>query len=88
VEKVSSRLDITRVEASDYVEAVISLVKETLEAGEKLKIAGFGVFEVKGKNARRGRNPQTGESITLEPRRVVTYKPSAILRDRINGSGE
>jgi len=59
-------------------------MKESLEAGETIKISSFGVFEPKQKNARQGRNPQTGEAITIEARKVVTFKPSTVLRDAIN----
>ena len=63
---------------------VFSIIKSTLEQGENLKIAGFGNFMVKQKSDRRGRNPQTGEAITISARSVVTFKPSAILREAIN----
>jgi len=66
------------------VEAVFALIKSTLETGEKLKIAGFGNFEVKQKADRRGRNPQTGETITIEARRILTFKPSQVLKKAIN----
>jgi integration host factor subunit alpha len=59
-------------------------MKNCLASGEELLISGFGKFNVKDKNARRGRNPQTGEELILEPRRVITFKPSGILRTRIN----
>jgi len=64
---------------------VIAIMKETLENGETLKILGFGSFIVNQKVARRGRNPQTGETITISARRVVTFKASDILRAAING---
>jgi integration host factor subunit alpha len=66
------------------LESVLSIMKQTLESGEKLKIAGFGNFEVKQKNGRRGRNPQTGETITIGARKILTFKPSNILRSAIN----
>jgi integration host factor subunit alpha len=59
-------------------------MKNCLASGEELLISGFGKFNVKDKNARRGRNPQTGEELILEPRRVITFKPSGILRTKIN----
>lgn len=71
-------------ESSELLEGVISIVKDTLQAGETVKLAGFGSFIVKQKNPRRGRNPQTGETITLNGRRVVTFKTSSILREAIN----
>lgn len=83
-ENVSDNLGLTKKEAIEYTEAVFALMKSTLETGEKLKIAGFGNFEVKHKADRRGRNPQTGETITIEARRVLTFKPSTILKKSIN----
>ena len=83
-EKVSTKLGLSKKESSELVEAVFSLIKNTLESGEKLKIAGFGNFEVKPKADRRGRNPQTGETITIEARRILTFKPSNVLKTAIN----
>ena len=84
VEKVFERLECKKTEAVDYVESVFEILKNTLESGEKVKVSGFGVFEVKQKKDRRGRNPQTGETITIEARRVLTFKPSSVLRAAIN----
>jgi integration host factor subunit alpha len=70
------KTDITRKDAIAHVEALLDLIKSTLELGEQVKIAGFGVFEVKDKNARRGRNPQTGEAITIDARKVLTSAPA------------
>ena len=83
-QKVNDISNLTLKESVDIVESVLDIVKETLEKGETLKISGFGSFIVKQKRARRGRNPQTGESITLDARRVLTFKPSNLLRDAIN----
>jgi len=87
-EKVSENLGLTKKESAEMVEAVFSLIKSTLESGEKLKIAGFGNFKVKQKADRRGRNPQTGETITIEARRILTFKPSAVLKTAINKASE
>ena len=84
VERVHDRLDFTKNESVELLELVFSIMKKTLERGENLKISGFGNFEVKRKHDRRGRNPQTGEAITIEARRVLTFKPSAVLKNRIN----
>ncbi len=86
VERLAEKLCCTKKEAIEYTEVVFSLMKLTLETGEKLKIAGFGNFEVKQKADRRGRNPQTGEAITIEARRILTFKPSAVLKSAINGT--
>lgn len=66
------------------VESVFSIIKGTLETGEKIKIAGFGNFVVKQKSDRRGRNPQTGDTITISARRILTFKPSQVLKNAIN----
>jgi len=64
----------------------LKISKDCLANGEDLLISGFGKFNIKDKNARRGRNPQTGKELILTARKVVTFKPSGILRDRVNGS--
>ena len=74
----------TKKESSEIVERVFDVLKTTLEAGESIKIAGFGNFEVKEKAARHGRNPQTGEIIEITPRRVLTFKASQVLKKSIN----
>lgn len=85
-EKVSANTGLSKKESAELVEAVFSLIKSTLESGEKLKVAGFGNFEVKQKADRRGRNPQTGETITIEARKILSFKPSNILKLHINKS--
>lgn len=84
VERVSEKIGTTRKDAQDLVEAVFDLLKDTLESGEDVKISGFGKFEARQKNDRRGRNPQTGEAITIAARKVLTFKLSNILRDSLN----
>lgn len=84
VERIHEKIGFSKKESSEMLEAVFSLMKSTLESGEKLKIAGFGNFEVKQKADRRGRNPQTGETITIEARRILTFKPSQVLKSAIN----
>jgi integration host factor subunit alpha len=77
---------LTKAQATDSVESFLRISKNSLIDGQDLLLSGFGKFNVKDKNARRGRNPQTGDELTLEARRVVTFKPSGILRDKINES--
>ena len=84
VEKICIATDLTKKEAAVVVASVFDLVKSTLEGGENIKIAGFGSFEVKEKAARRGRNPQTGETIEITARRVLTFKPSQVLKKSLN----
>jgi integration host factor subunit alpha len=77
---------LTKAEASESVEAFLRISKDSLINGSDLLLSGFGKFNVKYKNSRRGRNPQTGDELTLDARRVVTFKPSGILREKINES--
>ena len=84
VERIMTTTGFSRMESFDMFELVFSIMKNTLEDGEAIKISGFGKFEVKQKKDRRGRNPQTGEDLTIEARRVLTFKPSTLLRKAIN----
>ena len=84
VERVTEKTGFTKKESMEMVELLFDVMKSTLETGEKLKITGFGNFEVKQKADRRGRNPQTGEEITIEARKILTFKPSNMLKDSIN----
>ena len=72
-------------EASDLVEMVFISLKDQLKKGEKVKISGFGNFVVRGKTERVGRNPQTGEQIKIAARRVLTFRPSQVLKAMLNG---
>ncbi|MDY0301446.1 MAG: integration host factor subunit alpha [Trichlorobacter sp.] len=85
VERVHQKIGLSKKESAEMVESVFEIVKTTLESGDKIKIAGFGNFIVKQKADRRGRNPQTGESITIEARKILTFKPSQVLKSAING---
>lgn len=83
-ERIQAGIGLSKKESAEMMEAVFSLMKATLESGETLKISGFGSFIVKEKADRRGRNPQTGETITIEARRILSFKPSTVLRQAIN----
>ncbi len=78
--------ELTKIQATDLVEAFLRISKNTLISGSDLLLSGFGKFNVKNKKRRRGRNPRTGEELMLDARRVVTFKPGRILRDKVNGS--
>jgi integration host factor subunit alpha len=78
--------NLTKAQAKEAVEAFLRISKNTLINGSDLLLSGFGKFNVNDKNARKGRNPQTGEDLLLEGRRVVTFKPSGILRAKVNES--
>lgn len=84
VEKIYEKVGFSKKESAELVETVFDLIKTTLEDGDKIKIAGFGNFVVKEKSDRRGRNPQTGEEITIVARKILTFKPSQVLKASIN----
>ena len=83
VHSSSSRL--TKTQASECVETVLKIMKTTLESGDDVLLTGFGKFNVKAKSARKGRNPKTGEPLMLAARKVITFKASGILREKVNG---
>ncbi len=85
VEKVYQKIGFSKKEASELVELVFSSLKDVLHKGDKVKISGFGNFVVRGKNERVGRNPQTGEQIKISARRVLTFRPSQVLKAMLNG---
>ncbi len=85
IESVYMTTGFSKKESAAIVEMVFDLMKTTLEDGEKIKIAGFGNFVVKEKASRRGRNPQTGDEIEICARRILTFKPSQVLKASING---
>lgn len=84
VEKLFARNIFTKGESAHIIETLFELIKQSLENGEDVMISSFGKFQLRMKNQRRGRNPQTGESLMLESRVVVTFKCSGILRDKMN----
>ena len=87
VEKVCDQVGgFSKKEAADLVDQVFDTMKVVLETGEKIKISGFGNFVVRDKQPRPGRNPQTGQEITIEARRVLTFKPSNVLKTALNES--
>ncbi len=85
VERVYLKTGFSKKESAQIVETVFDLMKSTLENGEKIKLAGFGNFVVKNKATRKGRNPQTGEEIQISSRKILTFKPSQVLKSVING---
>jgi integration host factor subunit alpha len=85
---IGNRLGISKFESFRFLEFVLETVKSSLSNGEDVLISGFGKFIVRRKEARRGRNPATGEDLTLESRRVITFKCSPRMRERISRRGE
>ncbi len=84
VEQIYEQVGFSKKESAELVEKVFDAIKATLAEGEKVKISGFGNFVVRGKNSRKGRNPQTGQEILLEARKVLTFKPSLVLKNLLN----
>ena len=85
VEQVYIELGLPKNQSVEVVETLLEIIKSSLESGDDVLVSGFGKFQVKAKKARRGRNPATGETLMLGPRRVVTFKCSGKLREKING---
>jgi integration host factor subunit alpha len=88
VETLFAKNVFTKGESAQVIETLFEIIKQTLDQGEDVLISGFGKFCVNGKHQRRGRNPQTGAAILLPPRRVVTFKCSARLREKVNRDEE
>ena len=84
VENVYKKVGFSRKEAVQVVELFFDLLKDSLNNHGKVKITGFGTFQVRNKRSRRGRNPRTGQEMEIKARRVLTFKPSNLLRDSIN----
>src|SRR3954469_16159990 len=88
VDALYEKVGFSKKEAADLVELVFDTIKQTLSQGQKIKVSGFGNFVVREKRSRIGRNPQTGESIEITARRVLTFRPSQVLRAEVNASLE
>jgi integration host factor subunit alpha len=88
INSIQNQLNIQKNRSSEIVDSLLEIIKSTLESGEDVLISGFGKFCVKEKGERRGRNPATGGDLMLAPRKVVTFRCSGKLRDKINGDGE
>jgi integration host factor subunit alpha len=86
VDSIYTQLGIPKKRSVELVESLLEIIKGTLEKGEDVLISGFGKFCVKNKNERMGRDIQTGDDMILKPRRVVTFRCSGVLRDKINGN--
>ncbi len=83
VERVYKEAGFSKKEAADLVDLVFNVIKDTLSKGEKVKISGFGNFSIRDKATRVGRNPQTGEAMDISARRVLTFKPSQVLKEDV-----
>jgi integration host factor subunit alpha len=87
-EAVYREIGLSRNESAEMVETVLARIADSLVKGENVKISSFGTFAVRDKGARMGRNPKTGEEVLIDPRRVLVFRPSHIMKDRVNSGSE
>ena len=84
-EAVYREIGLSRNESAEMVETILERISQSLVTGDSVKISSFGTFAVREKGARMGRNPKTGEEVPIEPRRVLVFRPSHIMKERVNG---
>lgn len=84
-ETIYAQIGLSRNDSADLLETVLGRVAAALEVGESVKISGFGTFSVRQKGRRIGRNPKTGIEVPIMPRRVLVFRPSQVLKARVNG---
>lgn len=87
VERIYDEIGITKKECITIVDDLFEIIKEELAKGNPVNISGFGKWSILNKRDRKGRNPQTGEDLMIDARKVVTFKTSNVLRDRVNSEG-
>jgi integration host factor subunit alpha len=85
VEKLYNTADLSQIKCASIVESFFDIIKNELEKGNSVKVSRFGKWDVRQKNQRRGRNPQTGEELIIDGRKIVAFKASASLKNKING---
>jgi integration host factor subunit alpha len=84
IQDICENCDLPKSQSAEVAETIFEIIKSSLEAGESVLVSGFGKFEVKAKNPRKGRNPQTGTAMVLDGRRVVMFRCSKVLKEKIN----
>lgn len=82
-EAVHNEVGLSRNDSADLVENVLTYISDSLVSGESVKISSFGTFSIRDKSARIGRNPKTGEEVPIHPRRVLSFRPSHLMKDRV-----
>ncbi len=82
-ESVFREVGLSRNESAQLVESMLDHISDALVEGEQVKISSFGTFSIREKSARMGRNPKTGEEVPIQPRRVLTFRPSHLMKDRV-----
>jgi len=88
VETVRQRIELSRTEATDLVSQVLGEICDTLAAGKSVKLSGFGLFHVRTKARRVGRNPKTGIEVPIEPRLAISFQASPVLKQHVNGAAK
>ncbi|MEE2566663.1 integration host factor subunit alpha [Hyphobacterium marinum] len=83
-EAVHRDVGLTRQESSDLVQSMLGMISDTLASGQSVKLSSFGSFQLRDKSGRIGRNPKTGEEVPIDPRRVLVFKPSQVLKEKID----
>jgi integration host factor subunit alpha len=83
VDIIFGKVGLSKIESQNIIEMIFDTIRQTLVEGESVKVSGFGTFNVKKKNARRGRNPKTGDELEITPRRVITFRASNHFKDLI-----
>lgn len=86
-EAVYEEVGLSKNESTELVESVLNKISSTLVKGETVKVSSFGTFSVRSKGQRIGRNPKTGKEVPILPRRVLVFRPSQILKDKVNQGG-
>jgi integration host factor subunit alpha len=84
VDAVYEKFGISKRDSFRIVESLFDIIKDELEKGDNVMVSGFGKWTVKAKRERKGRNPQTGKELRIDARKIVTFKPSYVLRDAVN----
>ncbi|EBA03004.1 MAG: integration host factor subunit alpha [Paracoccaceae bacterium] len=87
-EAIFNEVGLSRNESAALVQSVLQHMSDALVSGENVKISSFGTFSLRDKNARVGRNPKTGEEVPISPRRVLTFRPSNLMKDRVSGQSQ
>ncbi|MEM6683539.1 MAG: integration host factor subunit alpha [Pseudomonadota bacterium] len=85
-EAVYQEVGLSRNESAQLVEVILEEISDALVQGQNVKLSSFGSFLLRNKNGRVGRNPKTGEEVPIDPRRVLVFRPSQLMRDRVNGN--
>jgi integration host factor subunit alpha len=86
IDSIYEKFDISKKECVSIVESIFDIIKDDLDKGKAVKISGFGKWTVEAKKERKGRNPRTGEALTIKARKIITFKPSGVLRDAVNSA--